>query len=456
MLLLSSIARADEPAVGLGDDGLAAVSRIGLPVADRPRLTFALGGEFGLENDLPEQDESTTRMGGVVGVGYYPVHWFGMAADYRLRSDQHPDAAGAEIDSAGDAGLTLRAGGRFYAAHVGVELSARMPGGDGAAPRPEGLSGELKFLLANRPEARGRVVGQVGFRIDRSELALDDPPATSADRFTAQLGEHNAFLMGLGIAYALDNARAFEVLGELGADVLVGTGRDELERSLLRGGLGLRVRASESVQLELMIEGSPSARGAGDFEEPLVEMAPRLASRLGVRVSLPTGRAPPPVAKPERRERAAFAPGRERAPVAPPEVNPYAEAIPKSPLEFAAADTTEDEPEPYTQDESEPAVDEAEPEPEPEAEPAEAPPSKFAVVRGYIRSFDGKPLPATAKLYPSGKKTKTDDNGYFELELKPGRYTVRLRAYGYGSQNRKIIARRNGVTVLNVELRKRR
>ena len=45
--------------------------------------------------------------------------------------------------------------------------------------------------------------------------------------------------------------------------------------------------------------------------------------------------------------------------------------------------------------------------------------------------------------------------GSFELNLKPGRYTVRLRAYGFNSQNRSVIVNENGVTVLNAELRKK-
>jgi hypothetical protein len=55
----------------------------------------------------------------------------------------------------------------------------------------------------------------------------------------------------------------------------------------------------------------------------------------------------------------------------------------------------------------------------------------------------------------AGGLDSTDAQGYFEIDLPPGSYTVRLRAFGYVSQNRRIAVEENGVTVLNVELGKK-
>jgi len=99
---------------------------------------------------------------------------------------------------------------------------------------------------------------------------------------------------------------------------------------------------------------------------------------------------------------------------------------------------------------------------QPEQAPAAAAPTAAAApaegegqIQGNIRSFDGTPLQATVSVYPGNHKVSTNAEGSFELNLKPGRYTVRLRSYGFNSQNRTVIVNENGVTVLNAELRKK-
>lgn len=116
-----------------------------------------------------------------------------------------------------------------------------------------------------------------------------------------------------------------------------------------------------------------------------------------------------------------------------------------------------------------PAEPAAEATPAPSTEPAEiaapvaaavaapvAPEQGQGQIQGNIRAFDGTPLQATVTVYPGNHKASTNAQGAFELNLKPGRYTIRLRAYGYNSQNRAVVVHENGVTVLNAELRKKR
>ena len=76
-------------------------------------------------------------------------------------------------------------------------------------------------------------------------------------------------------------------------------------------------------------------------------------------------------------------------------------------------------------------------------------------MRGHVRAFSGEPLRATIRLKPRDLKASTDEQGYFELDIPPGQYTVRLRSFGYVSQSRSIVVEPNGVTVLNVELGKK-
>jgi len=141
-----------------------------------------------------------------------------------------------------------------------------------------------------------------------------------------------------------------------------------------------------------------------------------------------------------------------REPEAEPDAEPEAESDPEPAAEPAPA------PEPAPEPLPDPEAGLVEPEPvAPAAAAAAAAPSNEAQgqIQGNIRSFDGQPLQATVTVYPANLKATSNAEGEFEISIKPGRYTVRLRAFGYKSQNRTVVVQENGVTVLNAELRKK-
>jgi uncharacterized membrane protein len=74
-------------------------------------------------------------------------------------------------------------------------------------------------------------------------------------------------------------------------------------------------------------------------------------------------------------------------------------------------------------------------------------------LRGLVRSFDGAPLPAQVRLLPEGTSVSADKDGRFVLELEPGSYQVEIECSGYRTQRRNVTVQKNGVTLLNVELR---
>ena len=55
---------------------------------------------------------------------------------------------------------------------------------------------------------------------------------------------------------------------------------------------------------------------------------------------------------------------------------------------------------------------------------------------------------------PIGTKVQSDENGEFTLDLPPGEYEVTIEAAGVKPQTRKVKVEQNGVTILNVDLRK--
>lgn len=75
-------------------------------------------------------------------------------------------------------------------------------------------------------------------------------------------------------------------------------------------------------------------------------------------------------------------------------------------------------------------------------------------LRGQVLSFDGRPLAATITV--KGKTTAsvaTDEGGMFSVDLPDGAFTVEIKSPGFATQKRSVSIKRDGVTVLNVDLR---
>lgn len=77
-------------------------------------------------------------------------------------------------------------------------------------------------------------------------------------------------------------------------------------------------------------------------------------------------------------------------------------------------------------------------------------------VRGLVRDFAGSPLVARIRIEPLGVEVPVGKDGTFETNVAPGAYEVVIHAEGYADQKRRIVVERDGVTMLNVELRKGR
>jgi hypothetical protein len=76
-------------------------------------------------------------------------------------------------------------------------------------------------------------------------------------------------------------------------------------------------------------------------------------------------------------------------------------------------------------------------------------------IRGLIRSFRGVGLSAEIKIEPGQHTLRTQD-GRFEVDVAPGAYDVTIAAPGYQTQRRHVEVERNGVTLLNADLRSAR
>ncbi len=77
-------------------------------------------------------------------------------------------------------------------------------------------------------------------------------------------------------------------------------------------------------------------------------------------------------------------------------------------------------------------------------------------LRGFVRSFGGKPVAATLTIEPLGQTITAGENGAFEIDVAPGRYEVVVRAPGYREQRRAVTIEEGGVLILNVDLRRQK
>jgi hypothetical protein len=79
-------------------------------------------------------------------------------------------------------------------------------------------------------------------------------------------------------------------------------------------------------------------------------------------------------------------------------------------------------------------------------------------LRGLVRSFRGSAVIANVEIHRVGsaetsRQVLRAEAGRFQLDVAPGTYEVRIEAAGYESQRRRVAVERNGVTLLNVDLK---
>ena len=486
--------------------GLPGVLRLGIPVAERTGVRVAGEGGYGLLEPQQQSDGVHHRLSGRVAVGVAPVPFFGLA----LQADGHfnhhsDDLEGKDHTLVGDPRVVARLGvSATSAVAVGIEGELWMPGTEAPSVDPDATTVTGRLLTAISATASTKLVAMAGYRYDRSAQAVDDASVLRAsDRLSLGLSDYDAFLIGFGAAHRLG---AWELLGEIGSDVLLGTGAPNIAQMPMHISLGARYHLAQSLAVAFSVEASPSGRPSQGPDDRLAPIEPRAMMWAGLRYVLPLARASETV-----RAESSSPRNKLRAATGSTTSSAVSESAGKKPVSGKEESATVDEPTSAgtvigrVHDEHDGAIaharlvvltDEDSLETKADAEgnfrfeavaPGRATITATArgfsevtrpihvgadritslelpmaldnpegQLRGTVRSRSGRPLRrATAKVYPGGAKTKVDAQGRFRLDVKPGSYKVRLRAYGYQSQNRSVVVRKNGVVVLNVELRKK-
>jgi len=415
LLLLPTTAAAQ--LLDSGARGLPALAAIDLGYAPQRIFVLAASGGYGFIED--QDGASGTHHRGLwhAGVGFSPASWFSgsVIGDGRVRPG--PNGGASVIGLTPE--LSLRVHPHFHDDLL-IGFATRIaapPGLDAVTGDPAALRGEIKALLGGRASKRVIIAGELGFRLDNTDAQVDDPTTLDGDeRLAAALDEFNGLLVGIGFGYRMGNTTLF---ADVTGDLPMSTGSDQIGQAPLRLSAELRQAMGDSVGLHIRAGTELNGRVPLDADAPLIGARPRLQLEVGLTVGFG--------GKVERPAVGGVTAAGEPVAGAAPEPAPAPIAAPAP----------------------EPQVEEP---PAPAAAPAGEP---MGQIRGQVRSFRGKPLKASAVVYPLGTKVDSDEDGTFSLPVPPGKYTVRLRAYGYRSQNREIVITEGSVTLLNVELRKK-
>jgi hypothetical protein len=473
-------AHAEPPRVGYGPSALPAVDRVGF-VGDCDRGFAAVAGTgYGFTEAVLGQGESHHRVPGRLGASVAPMDWlaFALRADGRLDLQSGGADAGARF--LGESRAFARAQGAVGTdLALGAELGLLFPGatspGDGlAATTPE-----ARLLLTGAVLPALAVSGLVGFRVDRSDEAVDVLSLTRADRLGLGASESNAVLLGAAVSYRQGRV---DWLGEWTWDVLVGSRAPGAFESPMRLEAGFRYWPTETLHFEAMLGASPSARPSLAASARLAPIEPRVWANVAVGLAFPfakpapppTPASPPPAAPPSAALVTGGVQGRvldeAGAPVAGAEVAVVSvtDGLTHAPEPVARA-TTDAEGR-YGMPGLAPGAYEltvrAKGRPE-RAQRIEVPSGAPLVldlplnaklpegqIRGTVRLFDGKPLAARVRIEPGGVELRADADGRFTADVPPGDYTVQVSAPAHGEQERAAHVEENGVTVIIVDLGK--
>jgi hypothetical protein len=405
---------------------------------------------------------------------------FGVKLDGRV--DLHPGAEdGSDSGAVGDPRVFARAGTSLSdALELGLELSLWLPGGDAPSVAFDAASVDARALMGI-VVADGVIIDvSAGYRLDNSAQAFDAPERLSPpDRISLGLSDFDAVLLGVGGSVRLDS---LELLAELTAEPLVGSGGPGFSKSALRADLGVRAPVSEGLWVGGLGEASLSGRPDVAAGSPLVPVEPRFSVLATVAYAFdlsdrpaPAERPPPDVVEPdppkptepppvaEKTERDVVIRIHDKAgkPIVDAEVR-----VVIGEREFPATVVEGDV---YRADgvvngsgrlivsasgfgrvEQEITARGDTMDLEVELEPA----TQMAQLRGLIRAFTGDPIAAKIRVQPGDRELTADSNGTFTVDLDPGAYQVTISADGYRDQRRTVRVERGGVMILNSELLK--
>jgi hypothetical protein len=455
--------------VGQAQDGLPGLHRVPIAEPSAAPLTAALSMGYGVTEAGAGERAGHQRISTIAAIGVSPLPRLQLGLSAVARYDQHPDDgqgsdSGTVVDPRVSARWVESLGQRFA---LGLELGAWFPGTEDAARTLRATSPHAA-LLGTLQAGPLTVGARAGYRLDRSAKAA---PALAelrpGDRLALGLSDFDAALVGLGAAYAVGDA---QLLAEVNTELLLGGGAPPLLESPIGVSAGARYALDDVWSLELISEASLSGRPTLAAGRPLVPVQPRFAAFAGVRFRWPFAEpelapdvGPAPAAAPlaiDLRIDVRYSVPRDKA---PPRATLEQDGKERAATEIGTGELAFEDVTPgkarlrVVAEGYEPAIREI------EIDGATSP-QRVAVellaiapqaqLRGLVRSYGGRGLPARIRVEPLGVEVVTDEAGFFELDVPAGRFEVHIQAEGYQSQQKSVVVEKDGVVILNADLMK--
>ncbi|HXK18445.1 MAG TPA: carboxypeptidase-like regulatory domain-containing protein, partial [Polyangiaceae bacterium] len=462
--------------LGAGQRARSSFARVGVPEPGTAGAVAAAAGlSGGVTEALSKSDSAHERFGASAAASVDVARFLNVGAWVLGRYDRHPhDARGKDDGFLVESELSARLSWRVGDVGLGLEAVGWLSGGPDIGTSLSGLSADGRALLSAHA-GRLVVAGYGGYRRDRSAKGVGDPERLRAgDRSALGVSDFNAVLAGLGAGYPVGRTLLF---GEVTGQILLGS--PKLAASPIWVTLGARHQLGTSgLSAELSLDALASARpdvapGAALFPiEPRVTLHVGLSYRFGqTPESKPAVVAPAPAPAP--------APTPAATPSAPEPSSVELVLLDERGQPLARASVAVVAPEGETPlVETEPGhyrLQEARPgrahlrikaegfrPVERDIEVTAGKPLRLDVrselalpagqVRGLVRSLRGKPLAASVRLEPGGAETKTDAEGFFQIDVPPGQYEVVIEAPGYEAQRRPAKVGEQGVVIVNADL----
>ncbi len=456
-----------QSAVDDGDDAAPGSHRVGFPAAMAGVASVAASTGYGARSGVVASDASHHRATATLAGTWRARPWLAIGLRLDGRYDKHTGIEGGDDDSwVGDPRLFARVRTPIGArAAVGVQAGLWFPSESLLAV--DGISPEVRGLASYSISDAWAVAANLGFRVDRSANTVDSPELLSAaDRMSLGASEANAVLLG---AAATWRSGRVSVVADWSVDLLVGADAPDAGASPMRVGAEARWHLGGTTWLRAGTEVGLSSAPPVDVGEPLAPVEPRVAAWLGLayrfdrpaprRVEIATDPPPPdppPAPKVATVEGVVVDPS--GVPVAGATVSigdrtattgaDGAFRFEELPLGEATVAATAEGFRPRSA-----PVTVAAPSAtvrvllEPDLPPGQ--------IRGLVRTLAGKPIAsATVRVEPLGTEITAGADGGFRVDVPPGEYSVVVGAPGYESQTRRLRVDQDGVTVINVELRR--
>lgn len=469
--------------IGYASTALPGYGRVILPRPTPWLVGIGASAGYGLTTDVLGMEDSHHRLMGRFAASVAPIDWLQVGLQLDGRYDTHSLMGGASDDGlVGDPRLTLRAGGDLDGLILGGEVVLWVPGADAPSMEFGATTVDLKAAGGYMISPDFSLALNAGFRIDNSAKAVENGgnDLSESDRMSLGLSDWSALLLGLGGAYRFGPG---ELWAEWSWDLLVGDGAPDVGASPMRVDLGGRfwLDSDGAIQLEAalgFLVSSYPGRDTTTGRLPLMPIEPRFHANLGIAFRFPTpdqpvaeigdgdgdgngdegeetevatvsGRVLDPGGQPIVGATVTVDPGQGEAPepVTTGDDGSFEIAdVPTAPgatltvaaegyrestesLDLSAGGTIT----------SEVALERDLP---------------SGQLRGVIQSFRGQPVAATITVTPGDHEITAGEDGSFEIDLDPGDYEVVITAPGYADQTRPIHIEQQGVTILNVDLRR--